>query len=99
MLHTRTVRFDVTSTVALFEKTFRELNKGLAVETKHDKAASLSSRGAVQRTFRVQKLLLFLPLVFTRSEPRRKLEAQTRVEAANSDGFRSDSDHRISLFT
>ena len=30
MLHTRTARFDVTGTVALFAKTFRELNKGMA---------------------------------------------------------------------
>ena len=29
MLHARTARFDVTGTVALFGKTFRELNKGL----------------------------------------------------------------------
>ena len=31
MLHARTARFDVTGTVALFEKTFRELNKGIIV--------------------------------------------------------------------
>ena len=30
MLHARTARFDVTGTVALFRKTFRELNKGYA---------------------------------------------------------------------
>ena len=28
MFHARTARFDVTDTVALFGKTFRELNKG-----------------------------------------------------------------------
>ena len=28
MLHTRIARFDVMGTVALFEKTFRKLNKG-----------------------------------------------------------------------